>query len=42
MKKIIYILIAILITNPFQIAAQNKEEAGLSPWGPEDEIGTLN
>lgn len=38
MKKQVYILVILLLT--LKINAQ--EEVGVSPWGPNDEIGTLN
>lgn len=32
-----------LVFTSFQLAiAQDKEDVGVSPWGPDDEIGTLN
>ena len=35
--------IVALVLSSFQIvSAQRSEEAGISPWGPDDEIGTLN
>jgi kynurenine formamidase len=40
MKRIAFILVALFA--PGIIEAQQKEEVGVSPWGPTDEIGTLN
>ena len=37
-----YFLILLLNLLLQNITAQSGEEAGTSPWGPEDEIGTLN
>jgi kynurenine formamidase len=36
------ILLGILLAAPLIAVAQQRESAGESPWGPEDEIGTLN
>lgn len=37
-----FFIIAVVLSS-FQItSAQRSEEAGISPWGPDDEIGTLN
>ncbi len=41
MKRSI-VLAVLLLTIPFIIHAQQQEVVGTSPWGPEDEIGTLN
>ena len=40
MKTIIVLMATIWITN--SVVAQVREEVGKSPWGPNDEIGTLN
>ncbi|MEQ8337127.1 MAG: cyclase family protein [Cyclobacteriaceae bacterium] len=40
MKQVLFILIVLL--NISAVRAQQKEAAGKSPWGPDDEIGTLN
>ena len=40
MKATNYIILFLLLSNV--VNAQHKEEVGKSPWGPEDEIGTLN
>lgn len=37
------IKLLMLVFTSFQLAiAQDKEDVGVSPWGPDDEIGTLN
>ncbi|WNB16754.1 cyclase family protein [Marivirga arenosa] len=36
-----FLIIALLFTVPV-VKAQQTEAVGVSPWGPEDEIGTLN
>lgn len=37
------IKLLMLVFTSFQLAiAQNKEDVGVSPWGPNDEVGTLN
>ena len=40
--KTIYITMACIFIMNIQIHAQSTEQAGSSPWGPDDEIGTLN
>ncbi|WP_425402403.1 cyclase family protein [Gracilimonas tropica] len=40
-KKIAFLMIGLFVLN-IQTFAQSTEQAGQSPWGPEDEIGTLN
>ena len=40
MKTIIVLMATLWITN--LVVAQGMEEVGKSPWGPNDEIGTLN
>jgi NAD(P)H-dependent FMN reductase/kynurenine formamidase len=40
-KKIAFLLIGLFVLN-IQTFAQSTEQVGKSPWGPEDEIGTLN
>lgn len=40
MKQIVLLVLAIATLQV--AAAQQKEEVGVSPWGPSDEIGTLN
>lgn len=41
LHKIFYLIILFLSAS-LNLNAQVKEEVGISPWGPEDEIGTLN
>lgn len=40
-KSIIYPALMLYLISS-KVTAQNSEEAGISPWGPDDEIGTLN
>ncbi len=42
MKNSKHILAIIMATTSMGLFAQNQEEVGMSPWGAEDEIGTLN
>lgn len=37
-----FYLVILFLAAVFNLKAQDKEEAGISPWGPKDEIGTLN
>ncbi len=44
-KYIVFIRIAVallMVAGEIAFAQKGKEEVGISPWGPEDEIGTLN
>ncbi len=42
MKTISIYLLQLLLMTSLMLEAQQKEEVGVSPWGPSDEIGTLN
>lgn len=42
MKTIKQFFLLFLTIGQIGLLAQDEEKAGISPWGPEDEIGTLN
>ncbi len=44
-KYLVIILLALpmlMILTKVALAQKSSEEVGISPWGPDDEIGTLN